>query len=106
MNYIWSITETQAQDGLILCAKYHVTAKEDDLSVETEGYWTFDSPKLSIPFDQVTEEMIVGWIKSEAVRDGKNMIESRLAEQIDNLAIQAAPSLPWMPQVFTPKFEE
>jgi hypothetical protein len=54
----------------------------------------------------VTEEMIVGWIKSEAVRDGKNMIESRLAEQIDNLTTQAAPSLPWMPQVFTPKFEE
>ena len=99
----WSITETQAQDGLILCAKYHVTAKEDDLSVETEGYWTFDSPKLSVPFDQVTEEMIVNWIEKETMRDGVCVIKSRLQEQLDSLSKNQFTPPPWQPQTFTVK---
>jgi hypothetical protein len=101
MNYQWSITETQAQDGLILCAKYYVTAKEDDLSVETEGYWTFDSPKLSTPFDQVTEEMIVAWIEKETMRDGVCVIKSRLQEQLDSLSKSQFTPPPWQPQTFT-----
>ena len=100
MIYEWSITETQVQEGLILCAKYHVIAKEDDLSVETEGYWTFDNPKMTIPFDQVTEEMVVGWIDAAAMKDGKSVIKSRLEEQLNNKK-QPVPA-PWMPQVFTP----
>ena len=97
----WSITGTQAQDGLILCAKYHVNAKEDDLSVETEGYWTFDSPKLSVPFDQVTEEMIVAWIEKETMRDGVCVIKSRLQEQLDSLSKSQFTPPPWQPQTFT-----
>jgi hypothetical protein len=97
----WSITETQAQDGLILCAKYYVTAKEGDLSVETEGYWTFDSPKLSVSFDQVTEEMIVGWIEKETMRDGVCVIKSRLQEQLDSLSKSQFTPPPWQPQTFT-----
>lgn len=101
MIYQWSITETQAQDGLILCAKYHVTAKEDDLSVETEGYWTFDSPKLSVSFDQVTEAMIVAWIEKETMRDGVCVIKSRLQEQLDSLSKSQFTPPPWQPQTFT-----
>jgi hypothetical protein len=97
----WSITGTQAQDGLILCAKYHVTAKEDDLSVGTEGYWTFDSPKLSVPFDQVTEEMIVAWIEKETMRDGVCVIKSRLQEQLNSLSKSQFTPPPWQPQTFT-----
>ena len=106
MNYAWTIKGVRDTDGLITQAMYHCRAEMQDLWVATEGTWFFAEPKLTVPYADVTEEMIVGWIKSEAFRDGKNMIESRLAEQIDNLATQAAPSLPWMPQVFTPKFEE
>jgi hypothetical protein len=99
----WSITETQAKDGLILCAKYHVTAKEDDLSVETEGYWTFSDPKLTVSFDQVTEEMIVGWIEKETMRDGNCIIKSRLKEQLDSLSKSQFTPPPWQPQTFSVK---
>jgi hypothetical protein len=99
----WSITETQAENGLILCAKYYVIAKEDDLSVETEGYWTFYSPKLSTPFDNVTEEMIVEWIEKEAMRDGNCIIKSRLKEQLDSLSKGQFTPPPWMPQTFSVK---
>ena len=100
MNFVWTITETQVKDGLILCAKYHVLAKEDDLSVETEGYWTFGDPKLSIPFDQVTEEMIVAWIEKETMRDGVCVIKSRLLEQLESVKKQQEIALPWKPPTF------
>ena len=99
----WSITETQVQNGLILCAKYHVTAKDDDLSVETEGYWTFGDPKLIVPFDQVTEEMIVAWIEKETLLDGNCIIKSRLKEQLDSLSKSQFTPPPWQPQTFSVK---
>jgi hypothetical protein len=96
----WKITEIQAQDGLITQAKYHVSLSEDDKKVETEGYWKFCNPALVVPFDQVTEEMVVKWIQQDAIQSGKNIIESRLTEQLEALKTQKVLP-PWVPQVFT-----
>ena len=62
----------------------------------------FKGQRLVVPFSKVIEEMVVGWIKTES--DG--LIEARMAQQLKNLAAQNETPLPWMPQVFTPKFEE
>jgi len=94
----WSITEVYATEGVITRAKYHVMATKGDDSVETEGYWDF-SGDAKIPFESVTEEMIVGWIETTSMRDGKCVIKSRLQEQLD--ANQKPVVAPWMPQVFT-----
>ena len=103
MNFEWQITEVQHDNDLITQAKYHVIATEDDLSVETEGYWTFDNPKMTIPFDQVTEEMIVSWIEKETMRDGDCIIKSRLKEQLNSLSRNQFVPPPWMPQTFSVK---
>ena len=103
MNYFWKIEGVKAIDGLITQAKYHCRAEIPDLWVATEGTWFFAEPKLTVPYPDVTEEMIVGWVKSESIKDGKNAIEARLAEQIDALKEQASFNLPWKPQVFTPE---
>lgn len=96
----WKIIDLQAKDGLITQAKYHVTLKEDDKSVETEGYWRFGDPVLSVPFEEVTEKTVIGWIQDEAVQYGKNIIESCLTEQLE--ALKTPKVLPpWVPQVFT-----
>ena len=60
--FTWKILEVSAKDGLITHARYHVTASSEDKSVETEGNWYFDCPTAKVPFDQVTEEMVAGWI--------------------------------------------
>lgn len=96
----WKITDIQAKDGLITEAKYHVTLAEDDFSVETEGHWKFGDPVLAVPFEQVTEQTVVGWIKQEAIQYGKNIIESRLTEQLEALRTKKVLP-PWVPQVFT-----
>lgn len=96
----WKITDVHAEDGLIKEVKYHVTATATDKSVETEGFWKFGDPVLSVPFDQVTHDMVVEWVKKEATQFGENIIESRLTEQLDALA---KPKIlpPWVSQVFT-----
>jgi len=101
MQFIWKIEELSAVDGLITHAKYRCTASEDDKSVETEGNWWFADPILKIPFDQVTEKIVVDWIEAEAMRDGKNLIKSRLEEQLALLEKSKSVVPPWKPQVFT-----
>ena len=99
MNYTWKIDGVKDNDGLITQAKYHCRAEKKQLWVATEGTWFFKDLKLVTPYPEVTEEMVIDWIKAES----NNQIEIRLAEQIANLETQTAPSLPWSPQVFTPE---
>lgn len=106
MKITWKIVSVKAQDGLITQAKYEAVATEKDLIVDTEGTWFFREPKMTVPFAEVTEEMIVGWIKAETDDNGKSIIEKRLIEQLKAVAAQQETPLPWMPQVFTPKIEE
>ena len=95
----WKILSIEAQDGLILKAKYFASLSDNQNTVETEGYCHFLDPKMTVPFSDVTEEMIVSWIQEET----ENAIEDRLAEQMAALKKQRVTPLPWMPQVFTPE---
>jgi len=103
MNYQWKILEVFAKDEIITGAKYHLTGSEDDLSVETEGNWYFDCPTAKVPFLEVTEEMIIGWIEADAVKDGDNHIKKGVENQIKALKSHKPVPAPWMPQVFKPE---
>jgi len=104
MTTKWKILGIDSPDGeLITQAKYFATVSDKDLVVETEGFWTFQEPKLNVAFANVTEDMIVAWIRAETMQDGANMVEARLAEQLDALKKQRVTPLPWAPQVFTPE---
>jgi hypothetical protein len=102
MKFDWKITDISAANDVITSAKYHVTATEGDVVVETEGFWTFAEPEGKVPFLDVTEEMVIGWIQNEAMRDGKHLITSRLEEQVNALLAYSVVVPPWMPQKFTP----
>jgi len=100
MNYVWKILDIYADGEAITSAKYFCAATEGDNTVETEGYWSFPEAG-DVPFAEVTEEMIAKWIEDSAVVDGKNVIKSRLAEQLETLSKKPVPA-PWLPQTFTP----
>ena len=102
-TYAWKILDLWAENGVIVQAKYFVAANSGKNIVETEGVWTFAEPSAKVLFEQVTEEMVIGWIKAEAVRDGQSMIEKRLDEQLTTLDNQTKVVAPWLPQVFTPE---
>jgi hypothetical protein len=101
ITHTWKIHDIEATDGLITEVKYSVVAQELDTKVETEGYWKFGDPVLRKPFEQVTEEDVIAWVKADSIREAKNIIESRLEEQVVALEKQKVIA-PWLPQVFTP----
>lgn len=102
VNFKWKINNLHAENERITSAHYQVVASVDGLSVKTEGNWFFDEPG-TIAFADVTEKMVIEWIESSSVRDGKCVIKSRLEEQLEALASHNKPVVaPWMPQVFTP----
>jgi hypothetical protein len=96
MNTQWKILGIEADGELITQARYFAAATDGDFTVETEGHWLFAEPKLTVPFVDVTEDMIVSWID-------KTSIEARLAEQLAELKKQKVTVLPWLPQTFTPE---
>lgn len=103
MAYEWKILGLEAPDGeLITEARYHVELTEDGKTVATEGNWYFKEPTLKTPFDQVTEKLVIEWIKDESTADGKNQIETRLLEQMFEIQTKRDVVAPWMPQIFTP----
>lgn len=119
MNFVWKILDVVAIDGLITQAKYEVIAQKENsklidndmhtLKVSTEGYWYFNEPILKIAFHDVTEKMVVDWIKEESTIDNENIIEKRLIEQLTylekNQESESTP-LPWGPKIFKLNIEE
>lgn len=102
MKTAWKILDISANGELIVRARYFVSADDGKNVVETEGNWYFKDPKLTVPFADVTEEMMIEWIKEQA----GSAIEKRLEEQLQALKQETKTVLPWLPQVFTPEFKE
>ena len=100
MRYLWKISELKGDEKAIFQAKYHVALIEDDLRIETEGYWDFDPKKAKIPTSQVTEEMVANWIDEGTTQDGVSSIKSRLLEQLEAVKKQQEIALPWKPPTF------
>jgi hypothetical protein len=100
MIYTWTISEVSSEDDVILHAKYHVVALEDDISVETEGNWWFSDKIVKKPFSEVTEQDIASWIEKESTQDGICSIKLALDNQIANLKSSLKSSLPWKPSTF------
>jgi hypothetical protein len=100
ITHKWKIHDIEATNGLITDVKYSVLAKEIDTTVETEGYWKFGDPVLRKPLLEVKEEDVIAWVRADSMREGVNIIESRLEEQLANLEKDKV-KLPWVAQVFT-----
>jgi len=100
MNFYWKITELKGDDKAITQAKYHVSLVENDLKIETEGYWDFNPTKATIPTSQVTEQMVANWIDEGTTQDGVSIIKSRLIEQLETVKKQKEIALPWKPPTF------
>jgi len=96
----WKILSILSEDGVITSAKYFIKATDEINIVETEGNWTFDKFTCNTPFAEVTEEMVIAWIKEGATVHGKSVIESRLEEQLASMKTKSV-APPWKPPVFT-----
>ena len=93
----WTITELNAIEGVIKSVKYLVEMSKDGKNVASEGYWYFHQDG-GLPISALTEDNVIEWVRQATMKDGQNMVETRLAEQ---LAAMSEPiQLPWKPAIF------
>ena len=111
MTTDWKIEqlERELSDGGVITAHYRVFATEGDETVSAYGSQALVPDPASpdfVPFEQLTEELVVGWVQ-EALTDVKvAQIEGQLAQVLDQkLHPTTAAGMPWAPQP-EPEVEE
>ena len=83
MNFTWNVVQMDrlTSDGFVVTVHYIVNATDDTYSASTYGTisYTQESDKF-VPYDQLTEEMVVGWVQTAL---GKDTVEASLEGQIE-----------------------
>ena len=86
-----------AIEGVVKSVKYLAELSENDQKVQSEGYWYFDQNGGN-PLESLTEDDVIEWVRQATMKDGQNMVEQRLIEQMNAMAKPV--QLPWKPAVF------
>ena len=98
-TFTWTIAnlERETDDGFVFTAHYTVSAADGTYSAGAYGSIGFERPENLVPFADLTEEQVIGWVKEALGGDEKVAeIEAALQAQIDE---QRAPTktsgTPW-----------
>jgi len=97
-TFTWNIAnlERETADGFVFTVHYTVNASNDTYSSGAYGSIGLERPDNLIPFTDLTEEIVVGWVKEKFGDEKVAEIEAALQAQLDE---QAAPTkasgLPW-----------
>lgn len=99
-TYTWKISqlERETADGYVFVAHYTVDAKDDVYSAGAYGSIGFERPEDElIPFADLTEELVVGWVKEKLGEEAVANVETALQNQLDEQASPTkASGLPWV----------
>jgi len=94
----WKIAqlERETADGFVFTAHYTVDAKNDAYSAGAYGSIGFERPENLIPYSDLTEDEVIGWVKDALGADKVDEVEAALQNQIDQQRnpTQAA-GVPW-----------
>jgi hypothetical protein len=85
-TFTWAIAnlERETADGFVMTAHYTVSAADDAYSSSAYGSIGFERPESLIPFADLTEDLVVGWVKEALGGDEKVAeIEAALQSQIN-----------------------
>ena len=86
-EFTWHIAnlERETADGFVFTAHYTVDAKDDTYSAGAYGSIGFERPENLIPFADLTESEVVGWVKealgAEKVANVESALQGQLNEQ-------------------------
>lgn len=96
---VWKIAqlERETADGLVITAHYTVDAKDDVYSAGAYGSIGFERPEEDmIPYADLTEEIVIGWVKEKFGDEKVAEIEAALQKQLDEQrSPTVAQGLPW-----------
>ena len=96
---VWSIKtlERETSDGFVYTAHYNVSANDGTYSAGGYGSVSFERPETLIAYDDLTEEIVIGWVKQAIGGDEKVAeVEAALQAQLDEKhAPSKASGKPW-----------
>jgi hypothetical protein len=98
-TFTWAIAnlDRETSDGYVFTAHYTISANDGTYSAGAYGSIGFERPESLIPFDDLTEELVVSWVK-EAIGGEEKVteIETALQAQLDEKhAPTKASGVPW-----------
>ncbi|MEK9923522.1 MAG: hypothetical protein VW521_11695 [Rhodospirillales bacterium] len=98
-TFIWAIAnlERETADGFVFTAHYTVSATDGEAySAGAYGSIGFERPETLIPFDDLTEEIVIGWVKEKLGEEQVEQVETALQSKIDEKrAPTKASGTPW-----------
>lgn len=98
-TFTWAIAnlERETADGFVFTAHYTVNAAVGTYTSGAYGSIGFQRPDDLIPFAELTEELVVGWVQEALGGDEKVAeIEAALQTQLDEQhAPTKAAGVPW-----------
>ena len=98
-TFTWKINtlERETDDGFVFTAHYTVNAEDGTYSAGAYGSIGFQRPENLIPYNQLQEGTVIGWVKEALGGDEKVAeIEAALQQQIDEQRHPSkAAGVPW-----------
>lgn len=94
----WKIAnlERETEDGYVFCAHYTVSADDGTYTSGAYGSLGFERPDNLIPFSQLTEATVIGWVKEKLGEEKVADIEAALQSQINEQKHPTkAAGVPW-----------
>lgn len=98
-TFTWAVAqlERETADGYVFTVHYTVNAADGTYSSGAYGSLGLERPESDmVPFADLTEEMVIGWLKNKFGAEKVAEIEAALQAQLDQ---QHAPSkaqgMPW-----------
>lgn len=97
MNIIISTLERQAESGFVTTVHWRTEKTAGEHTASQYGTESFEATEGSfVPFDQLTQEMVTGWLKDRWGAEGLAAKEAALDAQLAVLANPPVLSgLPW-----------
>jgi hypothetical protein len=99
-TFTWAIAnmEHYTSDGVVFTIHYTVNAEDGTYSSGAYGSVGLEKPEPDnmIPYADLTEEIVVGWVKDHFGAEKVGEIEAALQQQLDQQhAPTTAPGVPW-----------
>src|SRR6056300_170075 len=96
-TFTWKIAnlDRTTANGKVNTVHYTVTAEDGTYSSGAYGSLGFDG-EVTVPFADLTEEVVVGWVKEQFGAEKVTEIEAALQNQIDlKITPVSAAGVPW-----------
>ena len=88
--------DRETKDGYVNTVHYTINAGDGTYSAGAYGSLGFERPETLVPYADLTEATVVGWVKDQLGAEKVTEIEAQLQAQLDEQkAPTKAKGLPW-----------